>query len=67
MTCETPICRPRALSPTLYVGAYGIWVGHRLSDNVLIDVQGTIIGILDSSWSVVTIATTDGVVRIRVS
>ena len=57
----------QSLTPDLYVGAEGDWTGHRLSDNELITVHGTITAIRDCAWSVVTIDTASGIVRIRIT
>jgi len=62
----TEIRDVQALTPELYVGASGIFRGLRLSDNVPIDVEGTITDIKESSWALLTIKTADGISRIRV-
>ena len=62
----TEIRDVKALTPELFVGASGKFTGHRLSDNVLVDVEGTIESILESSWALLTIKTVDGISRIRI-
>ena len=55
-----------AITPDIYVGATGKFTGHRLSDNVLTEVEGTITAIREAHWALLTIQTADGISRIRV-
>ncbi len=64
---EVHIQDRQAVTPDIYVGASGKFTGFRLSDNTLIEVEGTIINIKDASWALLTVKTADGISRIRIA
>lgn len=55
-----------AITPDIYVGKHGVFKGLRLSDNVPVEVEGTIESIREAMWVLLTIKTVDGISRIRV-